>query len=144
MKSDDTKGSALDQEGASLNRAGEPTAKSKKIFDCGTENITKVCEELRAAGVGLQSADGRTQRATLHRALEFRGPRGLNTYEGTAAGFLRMATRILELKAAWDIYTVIEDVVGPDGLVHRGVARYILRGRRQDIPPMRPDEKGCP
>lgn len=132
-------------EGASVVQAGGPRVTGQsKIFDCGAENITKVCEELRAAGVGLQSADGRTQRATLHRALEFRGPRGLNTYEGTAAGFLRMATRILELKAAWDIYTVIEDVVGSDGLVHRGVARYILRGRRQDIPPMRPDEKGCP
>lgn len=133
MKNDDAKGSAPDQEGASLNRAGEPTAKPQKILDCGTENITKVCEELRAAGVGLRAADGRTQHETLRRALEFRGARGLNTYEGTAAGYCRLATRVSELKATWDIYTVTEDVTGPDGLLHKGIARYILRGRRKDI-----------
>lgn len=143
MENDSAKANAPDQGSACLNRAGEPTAKPQKIFDCGIENITKVCEELRAAGVGLQSADGRTQLATLRRALEFRGSRGLSTYEGTAAGYLRMATRVKELKASWDIYTVTEDVIGPDGLVHRGVARYILRGRRQDVAPMRPDERGA-
>jgi hypothetical protein len=35
---------------------------------------------------------------TLRMALQYRGARGLNTYEGTAAGYMRMATRIKELK----------------------------------------------
>jgi len=92
-----------------------------------------VCEELRAAGVGLRAADGRTQLDTLRRALEYRGARGLNSYEGMAAGYMRMATRIKELKETWDIHALKEDVVGPDGLVHKGVARYVLLGRRQDL-----------
>jgi len=109
------------------------SAPTQKVVDCGAENITSVCEELRAAGVGLRAADGRTQLDTLRRALEFRGARGLNTYEGTAAGYLRLATRVKELKDQWDIYTLREDVIGPDALVHKGVARYVLLGRRQDL-----------
>jgi hypothetical protein len=104
------------------------------VIDCGPQNITDVCRELTAAGVSLRSTDGASQLETLRRALQFRGPRGLNTYEGTAAGYLRMATRVKELRENWDIYTVRENVIAPDGLVHRGVARYILRGRRQDRP----------
>jgi len=109
------------------------SAPTQKVVDCGAENITSVCEQLRAAGVGLRAADGRTQLDTLRRALEFRGARGLNTYEGTAAGYLRLATRVKELKEQWDIYTLREDVIGPDALVHKGVARYVLLGRRQDL-----------
>lgn len=85
------------------------------------------------AGVSLRSADSRSQLDTLRRALEFRGARGLSTYEGTAAGYLRLATRVKELKSQWDIYTLREDVIGPDGLLHKGVARYVLFGRRQDL-----------
>jgi len=117
--------------GAVFDRAGGPA--SHKIVDCGAENITSVCRELRAAGVGLRAADGRTQLDTLRRALEYRGARGLNTYEGTAAGYLRFATRIFDLKGQWNIYTLKEDVIGPDGLLHKGVARYVLLGRRQDL-----------
>ncbi|WP_296946796.1 hypothetical protein [uncultured Massilia sp.] len=40
-----------------------------------------------------------------------------------------------ELKDAWDICTLSEDVLGPDGLLHKGVARYVLLGRRKDNPP---------
>lgn len=107
---------------------------AQKVIDCGAQNITDVCQELTAAGVSLRSTDGATQLETLRRALQFRGPHGLNTYEGTAAGYLRMATRVKELRENWDIYTVREDVIAPDGLVHKGVARYILRGRRHDRP----------
>lgn len=111
----------------------------QKVVDCGAENITSVCQELRAAGVGLRAADGRTQLDTLRRALEYRGARGLNTYEGTAAGYLRFATRIFDLKEeAWDIYTLKEDVIGPDGLLHKGVARYVLMGRRKGVPQAAP------
>lgn len=133
MKRRDPKGSAPGQGGAYSNQAGKPTPTTQKVVDCGAKNITAVCQELIAAGVGLRFTDGRTQLETLRRALEYRGPRGLNTYEATAAGYLRCATRIFDLKENWDIYTLKEDVVGPDGLLHRGVARYILRGRRQDL-----------
>ncbi len=126
------KANALGEEGAVFDRAGGP-ASTHKIVDCGAENITTVCQELRAAGVGLRSADGRTQLETLRRALEYRGSRGLNTYEGTAAGYLRLATRVKELKETWNIYALKEDVIGPDGLLHKGVARYVLLGRRQDL-----------
>ena len=121
------------QGSAHPNQAVGPAPSTQKVVDCGTENITAVCRELRAAGVELRAADGRTQLETLRRALEYRGGRGLNTYEGTAAGYLRFATRIFDLKEQWDIYTLREDVIGPDGLLHKGVARYILLGRRRDL-----------
>jgi hypothetical protein len=120
--------------GAHVNQAGGPVVTGQnKIFDCSGENITAVCDELARNGVALQNASGATQRETLRLALEYRGPRGLNTYEGTAAGYMRLATRVKELKDTWDIYALKEDVVGPDGLLHRGVARYVLLGRRQDL-----------
>ena len=87
------KANAPGEGGAGFDRAGGP-APTQKIVDCGAENITSVCQELRAAGVSLRSADGRTQLETLRRALEYRGSRGLNTYEGTAAGYMRLATRV--------------------------------------------------
>lgn len=132
MKSDSAKANALGAERAVI-QAGGPAVQPKKVSQCSAENITNVCEELRAAGVSLRAADGRTQVETLCRALQHRGARGLNTYEGTAAGYLRLACRVRELKEKWDIYTLREDVIGPDGLVHRGVARYVLFGRRQDL-----------
>jgi hypothetical protein len=140
MNGHHVKTNALGKEGAVFDRAGG--AASHKIVDCGAENITTVCQELRAAGVGLRAADGRTQLDTLRRALEYRGARGLNSYEGMAAGYMRMATRIKELKEAWDIHALKEDVVGPDGLVHRGVARYVLLGRRQDLNKAAPAQGG--
>lgn len=136
MNGHHAKTNALGKEGAVFDRAGGPA--SHKIVDCGAENITTVCQELRAAGVGLRAADGRTQLDTLRRALEYRGARGLNTYEGTAAGYLRLATRVKELKDRWDIYALREDVIGPDGLLHKGVARYVLLGRRQDLSKVAP------
>jgi len=123
--------------GAHVDQAGGPkSTKQTAVFNCSPQNITAVCEELARNGVALLGTSGTTQRETLRRALEFRGARGLNTYEGTAAGYMRLATRVKELKDAWDIYTLSEDVLGPDGLLHRGVARYVLMGRRKDtLPP---------
>lgn len=132
------KANAPGEGGAVFDRAGGPA--SHKIVDCGAENITTVCQELRAAGVSLRAADGRTQLDTLRRALEYRGARGLNTYEGTAAGYLRLATRVRELKETWDIHALKEDVIGPDGLLHKGVARYVLLGRRQDLNKVAPTQ----
>jgi hypothetical protein len=120
--------------GARFNQAGGRVAAGQnKIFDCSGETITAVCEELARNGVALRNASGATQRETLRLALQHRGARGLNTYEGTAAGYMRMATRIKELKETWDIYVAREDVIGPDRLLHKGVARYVLLGRRQDL-----------
>lgn len=133
MKRAYTKANAPGEGGVPFVRAGGPGL-TQKIVDCGAQNITDVCKELTTAGVALRSTDGASQLDTLRRALQFRGARGLNTYEGTAAGYLRMATRVKELRENWDIYTVREDVIAPDGLVHKGVARYVLRGRRQDMP----------
>ncbi|MFS2015023.1 hypothetical protein ACEN88_00410 [Massilia sp. CT11-108] len=122
--------------GAHVDQAGGlKSTKQTAVFNCSPQNITAVCEELARNGVALLGTSGTTQRETLRRALEFRGARGLNTYEGTAAGYMRLATRVKELKDAWDIYTLSEDVLGPDGLLHRGVARYVLMGRRKDTPP---------
>jgi len=134
MKISPPKENAPGRGSASSDQAGEPTAAARRVVDCGHENITSVCQELRTAGVELRAADGRTQLETLRRALEYRGARGLNTYEGTAAGYLRFATRIFDLKEQWDIYTLKEDVIGPDGLLHKGLARYVLLGRRKDLP----------
>lgn len=121
-------------EGALVNQAGGPAATGQnKIFDCSRENITAVCDELARNGVALRNASGATQRETLQLALQYRGSRGLNTYEGTAAGYMRLATRVKELKDTWDIYALKEDVVGPDGLLHKNVARYVLLGRRKDF-----------
>lgn len=121
-------------EGACVDQAGGlMVTRQNKILHCSVENITNICEELRAAGVDLRAADGRTQQETLARALQYRGARGLSTFEGTAAGYLRLACRVRELKTKWDIYTLKEDVVGPDGLLHKGVARYVLLGRRKSL-----------
>lgn len=133
MKKRTSKANAPGGGGVPSDQAGG-LGSAQRVVDCGTQNITEVCSELFAAGVALRSTDGATHLETLRRALQFRGPRGLNTYEGTAAGYLRMATRVKELRDNWDIYTVHEDVMAPDGLVHRRVARYVLRGRRQDRP----------
>jgi hypothetical protein len=130
------KANASTMGGAHVDRAGGPgTTGQNKVFDCSPQNITAVCEELAENGVALRNTSGATQLETLRRALEFRGPRGLNTYEGTAAGYMRLATRIKELKDVWEICTLDEDVIGPDGLLHKGVARYVLLGRRQDLRP---------
>ena len=120
--------------GAHVDQAGGPGATGQsKVLDCSSKNITAVCEELAQNGISLRDASGATQLDTLRRVLEFRGARGLNTYEGTAAGYLRLATRVKELKDRWDIHALREDVIGPDGLLHKGVARYVLLGRRQDL-----------
>jgi hypothetical protein len=102
-------------------------------LDCNAEHINGVVQQLQDNGVGLQSTSGLTQIATLPKALEFRGAKGLNTYEGTAAGYARLATRIQDLEEnGWVIASYRENVIGPDGLFHAGIARYVLIGKRQE------------
>lgn len=96
-------------------------------------DIAKVVQDIQAKGLALRSASGDTQLATLPKVLQYLGPRGLSTYEGVAAGYLRIATRVKELKSTWEILTLRESYVGPDGLFHHGVARYVLTGRRRDF-----------
>lgn len=128
-------------QGGSSNVAGgqaKSTAKRKK-FSCGEHDIKNLVRLVHAADLRLRSTATDTQQATLPKVLEFLGPRGLNTYEGVALGYLRIATRIKELKETYDIGTVREDVVGPDGLWHIGVARYYLIGKKKPIAPAQQD-----
>lgn len=101
-----------------------------KVLNCNAEHITRLVKELHDHGVGLRNSSGETQLSTLPKALAYLGDRGLNTYEGTGAGYARIATRIQDLEAdGWIIESRRENVIGPDSLFHRGVARYILVGR---------------
>jgi hypothetical protein len=107
---------------------------AKAIFDCSADHCDNVRRDLLLNGCGLVSTHAGTQVATLLKALAYRGALGLNTYEGTAAGYARIATRIQDLEeAGWLIASLRESVIGPDGLFHAGIARYVLLGRNADI-----------
>jgi hypothetical protein len=118
--------------GASLSKLAGGGSGQNKVTNCSADDIAKVVRDLHANGLALDNASGDTQLATLPKALQYLGPRGMSTYEGVAAGYLRIATRVKELKATWEILTLRESYVGPDGLYHQGVARYVLTGRRSD------------
>lgn len=109
--------------------------RQKKTRYSRTNDINKVLREIRKAGLQLRSTASDTQLVTLLKVLQYRGAKGVSTYEGQALGYLRIATRIMELKETWDIVTLREDVIGPDGLLHKAVARYVLIGKRKDTPP---------
>lgn len=116
-------------QGGSSNVAGgqaEATSQNKTHY-CSDDHIKKVVQEIRVAGLQLRSTDGDTQLTMLPKVLQYLGNRGLNTYEGVALGYLRIATRIRDLKDdGWQIGCLREDVVGPDGMWHKGVGRYYL------------------
>jgi hypothetical protein len=123
---------ATGQGGSSKVDGGQAkTKQQKKTHNSGVYHINKVVKGIREAGLQLRSTSGDTQLATLPKVLQFRGEKGLSTYEAVAAGYLRIATRIKELKETWEIVTRLEDVVGPDGLFHKGVARYVLVGKKR-------------
>lgn len=113
--------------------AGGVTKAKKKVFFCGVKHTSKLRRELHAAGLELTNASRCTQQQMLLRTLQYLGPRGLNTPEGVGLGFYRIATRIQELEAhGWHIASMRENLVGEDGLAHRGIARYVLLGRHAD------------
>lgn len=115
-------------------RAGRVNGKNK-AFRCGVKHTSNIRRELDDQGLALRSVTGASQRATLLRVFEYLGDRGLNTLEGVACGFYRIATRVQELEAeGWLIDSRRERVLGADGLVHDNVARYVLRGRKSDVP----------
>ena len=108
--------------------------KQKKPLSCGNNHISKLRRELQSAGLALRDTSGSSQCETLMRVLQYLGPRGINTPEGVGCGFYRIATRIQELEAAgWLIASNRERLVGADGLVHSGIARYCMLGRRSDF-----------
>lgn len=128
------------KEGSDVVAGGQAkTTKQRKKRFCGENNIKDVVREVHSVGLKLRSTDGDTQLATLPKVLQYLGARGLNTYEGVALGYLRIATRIKELKEIWEIQTVREDVIGPDDLFHVGVARYIITGKKKQAEPVQPD-----
>lgn len=122
-------------EGARVIQAGGPvvTGQKKKALLCGANHISKFVCEIESVGLQLRSASGHTQLATLPKVLEYLGARGANTYELVALGFLRAATRIKDLEDRYAIASLREDVIGPDGLLHKRVARYVLLGPRKDL-----------
>jgi len=122
--------------GAHVNQAGGPKMTGQeKAFVCGANHISKFVCEIESVGLQLRSASGITQLATLPKVLKHLGPRGANTYELVALGYLRAATRIKDLEDSYVIVSLREDVVGPDGLLHKGVARYVLIGKRVSLSP---------
>jgi hypothetical protein len=126
------KENATGQGGACNVEGGQAKAtKQKKAFNCGAHHINKVVREIQHAGLQLRSAAGDTQLATLPKVLEHLGTRGANTYELVALGYLRAATRVKDLEDRYQIVSLREDVVGPDGLLHKGVARYVLLGQKK-------------
>ena len=129
--------------GASIAELGGGDKVQTKTLECGSNHINKIVEEIRSVGLQLRSTAGDTQLETLPKLLQHFGPRGLNTYEGVAAGYLRIATRIKDLEDAWVINSFRENVIGPDGLFHKGVARYILVGKRKDMQPKRSLDLGA-
>jgi hypothetical protein len=124
-----TKGAAPREENAPSNNA------KTKVLKCGNHHITVLRRKLRAAGLLPGSAKTETQLEALLKILLHLGEVGLNTPEGTGIAFARLATRVFDLEMqGWRIDTVRENVVTADGLLHRGIARYILRGPRADTP----------
>lgn len=121
--------------GVRLEHDNVKAPKKKGTRYCSTNSINKVVREIQQAGLQLRSTAADTQLETLPKVLQHRGALGLSTYEGVAAGYLRIATRIKELKETWEIASLREDVIGPDGLFHKQVARYVLIGKRKDLPP---------
>jgi hypothetical protein len=126
---------ASGQAGVSVVGGQAKATKQKKAIYCGSNHIKKRMQEIRRAGLQLRSTAADTQSETLPKVLQYFGARGFSTYEAQAAGYLRIATRIKELKETWEIASLREDVIGPDGLFHKQVARYVLLGKRKDLPP---------
>lgn len=117
--------------GAHFTKLAGGVTGQKSILRCGVHRTSKLRRELQANGLALRDTSGATQCQTLLRVLQYLGDRGINTPEGVACGFYRIATRIQELEAeGWLIASRRERLLGADGLVHIGIARYVLIGKR--------------
>jgi hypothetical protein len=105
-----------------------------KIVICSLEYIARLCQFFKAVSILPSVTKTNTQRICLLKILQLRGEAGLSTPEGLGCGFARLATRIYELRSSgWQIETVYENAIYPDGLLHLRTARYIFRGRCADL-----------
>lgn len=117
--------------GASSTKLAGGVGGQIKVVRCSNAHITRLRRQLGAAGLMLSSTKTETQIETLLKILQHRGEAGINTPEGVGIGFARIATRVFDLELiGWRIETIREDVITADGLKHRGIARYVLRGWR--------------
>lgn len=106
-------------------------SQNKTVY-CDLKYLTKFCDEVRSVGLQLQSTTTSSQCATLLKLLQYLGPRGVGTLEAHAAGYARLAARILDLQETWEIAAFRENVVDANGHYHQSMARYILIGRKAD------------
>lgn len=112
--------------------AGGGSGEKKKPLFCSDKHSSKLRKEIQAAGLDLTDASGDTQLTMLPRVLAYLGSRGLNTPEAVGLGYFRIATRCFDLQeGGYVIQSRRERIIGADGLVHVGVARYFLMGRAQ-------------
>lgn len=105
-------------------------AERENALVCNADHIQRFTDLIDEAGLRLQSSTADTQLATLPKVLKHLGGRGANTYELVGAGYLRPSARVADLQAAWCITSTREDCIGPDGIFHKGIARYYLMGKR--------------
>jgi hypothetical protein len=85
--------------------------------------------EIEAAGLALDSSAGDRQLQMLPLVLRHLGRRGLATLEGQALGYMRIATRISDIReGGYRVHRGQEDVIADDGVLHRNMARYFLLG----------------
>jgi hypothetical protein len=81
--------------------------------------------------VQTTSTTANLQRQVVLDLVKMRGGKGVNTLEARQPplGIMSPAPRILELKAkGHHIVTIPTDIVTDDGVMHQGVARYVLLG----------------
>ena len=74
------------------------TLKKNNIVNCGVHRLNTIRNELARNGLSLSDVSAQNQQKTLFRTLEYLGARGINTPEGEACGYLKIASRIKELK----------------------------------------------
>ena len=124
------KQSASVMRGAFIAELGGGDKGQIKVFRCGSHHISKLRDEIAGKWLNLRSTSGASQCDALIPIFQYLGSRGLNTPEAVGLGFYRIATRVQELEAlGWRITVTRERMLGADGLVHIGVARYRLMGR---------------
>jgi len=121
--------------GAQTTKLGGGVGGQGKVFKCTNAHISRLRRTLQRAGLALSSSRTDTQIECLLKILQHLGESGLSTPEGTGIGFARLATRVFDLELkGWRIDTLREDVITADGLKHKGIARYVFRGRKIDMP----------
>lgn len=120
--------------GVGVAGGGEAKAtKQKRTINCDANHINNIVQEIRAAGLQLRSSAADTQLLTLPKVLQYFGSRGANSYELIGLGYLRPSARIADIQDTWVITSTREDCYGPDGIWHKGIARYYIGGRRHPV-----------